>query len=146
MARIVGLICLASGDLVNAAIGTFTGKVSGEQTLLRGLLDSLEPNDILLGDVYFGTYFLLYDLMSRGVDAVFEQYGARKRKVDFRKGTKLGKRDHLITYPKPKVRPAWLSQAQYDMAPDTLIIRELKQVTKYQLPPCCPRKALPKKN
>lgn len=126
MARIVGLICLASGGLMNAAIGTFSGKGPGEQTLLRGLLDSLEPDDILLGDAYFGTYFLLSELMSRGVDAVFEQYGARKRKVDFHKGTKLGKRDHLITYSKPKVRPAWLSQEQYDAAPDTLIIRELK--------------------
>jgi hypothetical protein len=126
MARIVGPICLASGGLVNAAIGTFSGKGSGEQTLLRGLLDSLEPNDVLLGDAYFGTYFLLSELMSRGVDAVFEQYGSRKRKVDFRKGKKLGVRDHLVTYSKPKVRPAWLSQTQYDAAPDTLIIRELK--------------------
>jgi hypothetical protein len=126
MARIVGLICLASGGLINAAIGTFIGKGSGEQTLLRGLLDSLEPDDILLGDAYFGTYFLLSDLMQRKVDGVFEQLGARKRKVDFRKGKKLGKYDHLITYLKPKAKPAWLSQEQYDAAPDTLIIRELK--------------------
>jgi hypothetical protein len=69
---------------------------------------------------------LISELMSRGVEAVFEQYGARKRKVDFLKGTNLGKYDHLITYSKPRVRPAWFSQAQYDAVPNTLIIRELK--------------------
>lgn len=126
MSRIVGLICLASGGVLDAAIGPFAGKGSGEQTLLRGLLETLESNDILLGDAYFGTYFLLADLISRGVDAVFEQYGARKKKVDFRKGMKLGKSDHLVTYSKPKIRPDWMSQAQYDAAPESLTIRELK--------------------
>lgn len=40
--RIVGLSCLAGGALLNAAMGNFKGKGSGEQGLLRSLLDTLE--------------------------------------------------------------------------------------------------------
>lgn len=126
LSRIVGIICLASGGLLNAAIGPFSGKGSGEQTLLRAMLDTFIAGDIVLGDAYYSTYFLLAELTARHVDAVFEQYGARKRSVDFRKGEKLAKKDHLITYEKPKIRPSWMSQEDYDDAPETLTVRELE--------------------
>jgi hypothetical protein len=37
----------------------------------------------------------------------------------------LGQRDHLIELHKPKIKPAWMSQADYDQAPDSLTVREL---------------------
>ena len=122
----VVVICLASGGLLNAAIGPFSGKGSGEQALLRSMLDTFTAGDIVLGDAYYGTYFLLAELIARGVDAVFEQYGARKRTVDFRKGESLGKKDHLIIYEKPRQKPGWISQQAYDAAPQTLTVRELE--------------------
>ena len=124
--RIVGIICLASGSIVNAAMGPYKGKGADEQTLLRGMLDSFESGDIVVGDAYFGGYFLLAELMSRGVDAVFEQYGARKKSTDFRKGQKLATKDHLITYAKPKKKPDWMTEEYYRSAPNTLTVRELK--------------------
>ena len=66
--RMVALICLGSGALLDAATGPCEGKGSDEQTLLRGLLDALEANDILLGDAFYPTYFLLCELVRRGVD------------------------------------------------------------------------------
>jgi len=126
LSRIVGIICLASAGLLNAAIGSFSGKGSGEQTLLRTMLDTFTAGDIVLGDAYYSTYFLLAELTVRHVDAVFEQYGARKKSTDFRKGEKLGKKDHLITYEKPNIKPNWISQEDYDAAPETLTIRELE--------------------
>jgi Transposase DDE domain len=125
LSRIVGITCLASGGVLNAAIGPFAGKGSGEQALLRTLLDTFTAGDIVLGDAYFGTYFLLAELMARNVDAVFEQYGARKRTLDFSRGQQIGKRDHLLCYEKPK-KPAWISQESYDAAPDTITVRELE--------------------
>lgn len=125
MARIVGIICLASGGVMNAAIAPVSGKGTGEQGLLRSILDSLKPGDLLLGDAFYSTYFLLAELMARNIDAVFEQYGARKRTTDFRKGMKLGKRDHLVDYVKPK-KPDWMSQEKYDAVPETLTVRELE--------------------
>ena len=58
--RVVGLFCLGSGALLNAATAPCEGKGSDEQTLLRSMLDTLEPSDILLGDSFYPTYFLPY--------------------------------------------------------------------------------------
>jgi hypothetical protein len=124
--RVVALICLASGALLNTATAPCKGKGSDEQTLLRGMLDTLEEGDILLGDAFYPTYFLLCELMRRGVDGVFEQHGARKRSTDFRTGKKLGARDHLTVLNKPKRKPDWMSQDEYDQAPATLTVREFK--------------------
>ncbi|APC19515.1 hypothetical protein BLL42_27690 (plasmid) [Pseudomonas frederiksbergensis] len=97
-----------------------------EQTLLRSMLDTLKPGDILLGDAYYATYFLLYELQRRGVDGVFEQYGIRRRSTDFRLGQSLGTEDHLIEYQKPVRRPVWMSQQYFEQAPQRLQIRELR--------------------
>ena len=72
------------------------------------MLDTFETGDVLLGDAFYATYALLAELLSRGVDAVFEQHGSRQRSTDFRRGTKLGSKDHLITLIKPKIRPLWM--------------------------------------
>lgn len=123
--RMVGITCLASGAVLNAAMGPCQGKGSDEQTLLRSMLDTLEKSDLLLGDAFYATYFLLCALWEKGVDGVFEQYGARRCSTDFRLGKRLGSRDHLIKLRKPKNKPDWMSQEEYDQAPDTLEVREL---------------------
>jgi len=124
--RLVGIICLASGAILNASIGPYNGKGADEQTLLRKMLSNFEKGDLILGDALFGTYFLLASLQAKGIDAVFEQMGARKRVTDFRKGKRLGSQDHLVKLSKPKKKPHWMDQEDYENAPDTLMIRELK--------------------
>ena len=121
--RMVGLVCLSSGALLDAATGACQGKGGDEQTLLRGMLDHLAEDDILLGDAFYPTYFLLSELMRGGVDGLFEQYGARKRSTDFRTGERLGVRDHLVVWPRPK-RPDWMSREEYEQVPKTLKVRE----------------------
>jgi hypothetical protein len=125
LCRMVGLVCLGSGAVLNAAIGRYRGKGGDEQTLLRSILDTLQRGDLLLGDALYATYFLLCALRERGIDAVFEQYGARQRSTDFRRGQRLGVRDHLIVLPKPD-KPDWMSQADYEQAPPRLTVRELR--------------------
>lgn len=124
--RVVGITCLASGILLNAAIGRFNGKGGNEQTLLRSIQDTFQPGDVVLGDAFFATYFFIATMQVRGIDILMEQHGARKRSTDFRCGQKLGERDHLIEINKPKIRPAWMSEKEYKSAPDSLIVRELK--------------------
>jgi hypothetical protein len=125
LCRLVGIVCLGSGAVLNAAIGRYQGKGGDEQTLLRSILGTLERGDLLVGDAFYATYFLLCTLRELGIDAVFEQYGARQRRTDFRCGQRLGPRDHLIVLDKPTIRPDWMSRAEYDQAPDTLTVREL---------------------
>lgn len=86
--RIVAITCLSTGAVLNAAMGHFKGKGGSEQTLLRTLLDTLESGDLLLGDAFYGTYFLLAELQSRQVEVLFEQQGSRKRSTDFSQGVK----------------------------------------------------------
>jgi hypothetical protein len=124
--RLVALLCLASGALLDAATGPCRGKGSDEQSLLRAILDSLQGGDILLGDAFYATYFLLWELIRGGVDGLFEQHGARKRSTDFSQGEKLGVRDHLIVLTKPTQRPDWMSPYEYDQVPDTLTVREFQ--------------------
>ena len=123
--RVVALLCLGSGALLDAAMGPCEGKGSDEQSLLREMLDTLQSGDILLGDAFYATWFLLWELVRGGVDGLFEQHGARKRSTDFSKGEKIGVRDHLIVLPKPK-KPDWMSQYEYDQAPATLTVREFQ--------------------
>jgi len=125
LCRLLGLMCLGSGVVLDAAMGPYRGKGGDEQHLLRSVLESLASGDVLLGDAYFATYFLLCALRERGVDGVFEQQGARRRTTDFRRGSRLGERDHLITLIKPKLKPHWMSQSDYEQAPDQLTVREL---------------------
>jgi hypothetical protein len=125
LCRVVGIVCLASGALLDAAMGPCRGKGSDEQSLLRSILDVLESGEILLGDAFYATYFLLCALRERGIDGVFEQQGSRRRSTDFRRGKRLGPRDHLIELRKPKIKPAWMSQVEYDRAPQALKVREL---------------------
>jgi hypothetical protein len=122
--RLVVLLCLASGALLDAAEGACKGKGGDEQTLFRGLLGNLQAGDVLLGDAYFPTYFLLCELARLGIDGVFEQYGARRRSTDFGIGKRLGTKDHLIVWTKPK-RPDWMSPQHYADVPETLTVREL---------------------
>ena len=126
LCRIVGLVCLGSGAVLNAAFGRYSGKGGDEQSLLRSILDTLEQDDLLLGDAFYATYFLLCELRERGVDAVFEQHGSRQRTTDFRVGRRLGVRDHLIMINKPVIKPHWMSQADYDRAPEHMTVRELR--------------------
>ena len=126
LCRIVGIVCLGSGALLNAAISPYQGKGNDEQSLLRSMLDTLAGGDVLVGDAFYATYFLLCTLRVRNIDAVFEQHGSRSRMTDFRRGRRLGQRDHLIVFQKPVVKPGWMSEDAYEQAPETLTVRELR--------------------
>ena len=126
MCRLLGVICLSSGMLLNADICPYQGKGSDEHTMLRTMIDTFDAGDLLVGDAYFGSYFMLVALIERGVDAVFEQFGARRRTVDFSKGVRVGSKDHIVELKKPKKKPSWMSIDVYQQAPDTIKIRELK--------------------
>jgi hypothetical protein len=128
--RLVGIVSLATGSLIDAAISPFRGKGACEQTLLRSLLHRFRPGNVVLADAFYSTYFLIAHMLAHGIDIVFVQHGARTRTTDFSKGVQLGKNDHLITLVKPKQKPEWLDQDAYDSTPDSLCIREFKAAGK----------------
>ena len=83
--------------------------------------------------------FLIAELQKMGVDALFEQHGSRQRRTDFRRGKKLGSKDHLMVIKRPKCPPAWMSQQTFDAIPETLTVRELSVKGKILMTTlCCP--------
>ncbi len=123
IARMVGVISLATGAIFDYAIGPYKGKETGEHALLREILSSFSVGDIMLADRYYCSYFLIAMLQSKGVDVLFQQHASRKS--DFRCGHRLGHKDHLITWMKP-ARPEWMDEATYLAMPETLAVREIK--------------------
>jgi hypothetical protein len=120
--RLVGLISLSCGAVLDVAVGPYAGKKTGETALLRQLYASLSAGDILLADALFANYWTIAALLARGVDVLFRHDG--KRPVDWRQGRRLGKKDHLVIWHKP-VRPAWMSRREYRRMPATLVLREV---------------------
>jgi hypothetical protein len=114
---------LANGAVLDVAMGPYQGKGTGEHALFRAMHACFAAGDVMLGDGYYCSYFLIAEMVSRGVDVIFEQHGARK--TDFRTGEKLGARDHVVTWSKP-ARPGWMTLAQYRGYPAELTLREVK--------------------
>lgn len=123
IARLVATISLATGAIEDLAIGPYQGKETGETALFRTLIERLVPGAIVLGDRTFGSYFGIAALLERGCDGVFRMHQGRK--VDFRRGERLGPEDHLVRWPKP-ARPEWMDQAAYDQVPEELVVREVR--------------------
>jgi hypothetical protein len=122
--RLVGIVCLSTGAVLEAATGAHAGKGQSELDLFRSLVRTLRPKDVLLADALYCNYFLIALLQRAGVDVLFEQNGARI--TDFRRGRSLGPRDHVVCWPKPAMRPAWMSARAYRAFPQQLSVREVK--------------------
>ena len=123
IARAVAILSLATAAVMDAAIGPYQGKETGESALLRSLLPSLLSGDIAVFDRYYCSFMMFALLQLQGVDVCARLH--HMRKSDFRKGERLGKDDHLIVWTRP-VRPAWMDQATYDRIPATRELRELR--------------------
>ena len=121
LAMLVGLISLSSGAVLGWALGPCRGKHTGEQALFRTLMPQLDRADVILADRYHCNYFTAALLVERGVDLVTRQH--QRRITDFRRGKRLGRRDHLVDWMRPQ-RPAWMDADTYARMPERLTLRE----------------------
>lgn len=123
LARVVGIVSLSSGAVLDWAMGPCEGAESGETALLWKMAPGLKAGDVLIADRYFSGYFLLARLKQLGVDVIVQ--ANRSRHVDFRCGKRLGARDHLVHWERPKC-PAWMDAATYEQMPLSLPVREVR--------------------
>jgi hypothetical protein len=124
IARILVVFSLAVGTVLDAVLGPYQGKETGELALLRQILGQFQPGDIALADRLFGTYWAIAAWQRRGVDVVTRLH--QRRKADFRRGRRLGGDDHVVTWTKPQEVPAWMSRDEYAAMPATLSLREIR--------------------
>jgi hypothetical protein len=121
----VAIIALATGVVLELAMCSYSGKGTGEHGLLRQLMHVFKKGDVVLGDCYYASFFLIATLMQMDVDVVFPIHAARNH--DFRRGKRLGKKDHLAEWKKP-ARPEWMDKETYRSYPEFIRLREVSIV------------------
>lgn len=123
LVRILVVFSLATGLVLDAALRPYKGKGTGETSMLRDLADRFAVGDVLLGDRYFAGYWDMAWWLARGVDVVTRLPVSRHS--DFRRGTRLGRDDHLVVW-KSTQRPGWLSREEAQALPAELTLREVR--------------------
>jgi hypothetical protein len=123
IARLVVLFSLAVGTVLDAALGRYRGKQTGETALFHTRQHNLQEGDILLADRYYGSYWEIALARQRGADMVCRLH--QRRRVDFRRGRRLGRDDHIVWWTKPR-RPDWMDAATYAAVPEKIEVREVR--------------------
>jgi hypothetical protein len=116
-------VSLSCATVIDWAMGPYAGKQTGEAALLWTLLDSFKPGDVMIADRLYTSYFMIARLRQLGVDVVMRQH--QTRHTDFRRGTRLGTRDHIVQWNRP-VRPPWMDEDIYADMPTSLAMREVR--------------------
>lgn len=117
----VGIFCLATGALLEVALGTWSVH---DLTLFSLLLRTFSPGDILLADRAYCAYAQRALLRAKNVDVVVRMH--QRRRLDFRRGRILGLCDHIVTWTKPVKPSRSLPRKDWQRLPETLRVRELR--------------------
>jgi len=123
IARACAILSLATACLTELAIGPYSGKETGETALLRQLLDSFQAGEIVVADRFYCSFMMIALLMLGNVDVCARMH--QRRHVDFRRGRRLGKYDHVVEWTKPE-RPDWMDEETYAGIPDKITLREIR--------------------
>lgn len=112
IARVLVVISLATGAIVRLAMGTYR---TSEYTLLRSLLSSFSPGDVILADQFFDSYFELFYFSQIRIDAVIRLKTVRRIYSSRKSG--------VFNLEKPDHGPNWMSKKEFEELPDFLPIR-----------------------
>lgn len=123
IARAVVILSLATACVMDAALGPYAGKQTGEPALLRELFSRLDAEDIVVADRYYCSFMMIALLLAQGTHVCARKH--QRRHSDFRRGRRLGKYDHLIVWTRP-AKPEWMDEATYQKIPETLELREIR--------------------
>jgi hypothetical protein len=123
VARIGAVISLSCGAILDLGICRYAGKGQSESGLLRKLWGLFRCGDVLVMDRLLCAWTEMVMLKQRGIDTVCRL--SSHRRADFRRGTRLGKDDHIVIWMKPQ-RPRSVARAVYDALPEFLQVRECR--------------------
>jgi hypothetical protein len=120
---LVGLIDLGHGGLRDFAHSTIqTGELRGHDELEC----ELEEGDVLVVDRLYSSYELLARQREKGVGLIGRNHQARK--MDFRKGRKIGPNERIQTWSKPRQQPkqSRLSAERWAALPEKMEVRVIR--------------------
>jgi putative transposase len=121
--RLVVVLGFATAALGGAAFGPWRGKATGETALFRTLLEQIGRGDVVVADRYQCSYWQIALLLGQGADVACRLHQCRH--CDFRRGRRLGRRDHVVQWTRPR-RPTWMTAELYESMPATLTLRETR--------------------
>lgn len=123
VARIAAIVSLSCGAILDLGICRYAGKGQSESGLLRQLWGLFCSGDVLVADRLMCAWTEMVMLKLRGIDTVCRL--TSHRTADFRRGTRLGKDDHIVTWMKPP-KPRSVDRKVYDALPEFLLVRECR--------------------
>ena len=123
IARACAVLSLATAAIHDLNIGPYQGKETGENALLRGMLDGFQKDDLAVFDRYYCSFMMLAMFRLRDVHVCARLH--QRRPDDFRQGKRLGRDDHLVTWTRP-ARPSWMSHELYEQIPETMTLRQVR--------------------
>lgn len=97
--RAIAIFSMATGCLFDFAYDNYSGKGTGEISMLRAKLDLFQPGDIVVMDALYCSFTTIALLKKRGVDVVVRMSGSRL--VDHRSSERLGTGDFIMTWKRP---------------------------------------------
>jgi hypothetical protein len=120
LARLAVLLSLATGACHDLATAPYTGKGTGETTLLRQMYGALQPGDVVVADALFDNYFIAYELRQRGVELVARVQAERvgSRTVESRPD------GDVLLWRRPN-KPRGMTGEQYRRYPESLLMRQV---------------------
>lgn len=116
--QVVACFCLASGAIID---WVETELKSNECRIFKRMLHMFAKGDVVLGDRGFNSYANIALLLQQGVQSVMRAH--HMRKLDFRTGKRLGSKDRLVTWKRPRGRGKGWSREQWDALPAELTLR-----------------------
>lgn len=123
VAQLVGLIDLGHGGFEDFAITPLrTGEVRGYEKLT----EHLNEGDVLVGDRLYSSYEVIARLKQKGVDFIGRNHQARK--LDFRRGKKIGPNERIQKWKKPVRKSALcqLSKEEWELLPEEIMVRIIR--------------------
>ena len=117
--KLLAVFSLASGALHSIAIGSLH---NAEHALLQtpSVETALAQFDVALGDRIFGSFVTFWRLMVAGRHGVFRMHQGRK--IDWRKGKRIGPNDRVMTWIKP-LKHSWTGP---NPLPESITVRVLR--------------------
>jgi Transposase DDE domain len=143
VAHLMALFDARRGYLLRATTRPLETHDMSQAAALHG---ELRAGDVLVGDRAFASFAHLALCLRRGIHGLFRAH--QRQLVDFRPGRphvppgssakgqagkprsrwlkRLGPRDQLVEYYKPKERPDWMTAQEYAALPASIVVRELR--------------------
>ena len=121
--RAIAAMSVATGCVLAFQYENYSGKGTGEISMLRGNLDAFQKGDIVVMDALYCSFTTIALLAKRGIDSIVRMSGSRL--VDHRSSERLDTGDYIMTWKRPAASQLPDGYAVDDF-PETMRVRVVR--------------------